>query len=263
MQVWCRVRMEWQHEGPQMEHSAHSEVSFLSPCTNSNSKSDSASLRKQGGLWLSCPWPNPQQVCGWFNLVAISPTACQVKPRSDIPGHREHEMPKAGKNKQTNKTWRPRPPPMSGPVSPALPSPQATAGEYPELRDQVSTRHATSPNPQRKSFKHGNTEEEEANSHSGKKRTSHMSLTLLAKWLPHLRNLGPKTHSAPWLKQNTCKEGEKDPSWEMTFPNQIYKINRKRTHENPLTLPSGKYQAQFKNEQTRKNKYKNTVGKYT
>lgn len=28
---------------------------FLSPCTNSSSKSDSASLSNQGGLWLPCP----------------------------------------------------------------------------------------------------------------------------------------------------------------------------------------------------------------
>lgn len=64
--------------GPQMGHSEHSGVPFLSPHTNRSSKSDLASLPKQGGLWLSCLWQTPQQVFGWFNLEATSPTACQV-----------------------------------------------------------------------------------------------------------------------------------------------------------------------------------------
>lgn len=49
-------------------------------------------------------------------------------------------------------------------------------------------------------------------------------------------------HKCPWLEQNAPKEGEKDSSQKITFPNQIYKINRKMTQENPLTLSCGKYQ---------------------
>lgn len=58
-----------------MGPSEHSGMTFLPPHTSS--KSDSASLPKQGGLRLSHLDQTPRQVCGWSHLEAVSPAACQ------------------------------------------------------------------------------------------------------------------------------------------------------------------------------------------
>lgn len=91
--------------------------------------------------------------------------------------------------------WRPHPTAMSGPASPAMPNPHTTAGEHPELIDQVSSRHDAHLSPQRENFQHAKTKEEEANTPSGKRYLTHEPV--LAKQLPQLRNPGPKTQCSP------------------------------------------------------------------
>lgn len=84
-------------------------------------------------------------VCGWFNLVAPSPIACQVgeqkrSGRGQNTGalrtldakSRGFDKYGANKNKQTVKT---RAPTSEWPSFSGLPSPQATAGEGPEPAD--------------------------------------------------------------------------------------------------------------------------------
>ena len=44
------------------------------------------------------------------------------------------------------------------------------------------------------------------------------------------------------------------------FPSPVYKINRKKTQENPLILSCGKYQTQLKNEKIREKNTKTPEG---
>lgn len=91
--------MEGWQEGPQKEHAAHSEAPFLSH-TDHSSKSDS------GRAMVFLALTKPQQVCGWFNLVATSPTVCQMGEQKGQAEVRHSRAQRAldAKNRSVNTT---------------------------------------------------------------------------------------------------------------------------------------------------------------
>lgn len=124
------------------------------------------------------------------------------------------------------------------PASPAMPSPHTTAGEHPELTDQVSSRHEAHLSPQRESFQHAKMKEEEANTPSGKKYLTHEPV--LAKQLPQLRNPGPKTQCSP-IEAKHLQEGQDrsflDDTPKPSLQNKQEKDPRESSHPFMWSIP--------------------------